>query len=218
MWETGTKRAAWMRVLLVLALFCISSATVWATPEAPEASAGAAAAAPEASVSPEPAGQAQPAAPASQAPQQPPSQPTLAVNPVTQAAVKAGVLTCTPKINQVMTFLTAGCKSHAYLFVGQSQPDRCIFSVSLSTQSLEGKLRYSSASFAPTTNGRASAVYDSVEYVDQTPEAVEKSMFGSLKRKGSLGKDTIILDGGYVTVFLMPAGTGCIVIKKEVVQ
>ena len=57
-----------------------------------------------------------------------------------------------------------------------------------------------------------------MEYVAQSPDVVEKSTFKALKRKGMLGKDTIILDGGPVTIFLMPAGPGCVVIKKEIVQ
>lgn len=122
------------------------------------------------------------------------------------------------RINQVTTFLTANTKSSAYLFTPQSQPDQSMFSVSLGLEGQNAAGAYASASFAPTTNGQAAAVYDMVQYVAQSCADVEKTIFKSLKRKGSLGKDIAILDGGAVTVFLMPAGSGCIVIKKEVVQ
>lgn len=161
-------------------------------------------------------------APQTDAPRVTPAPPAQtsppAVNPITQAAVQSGVLFCVSRINQVATFLTGNNKSSAFLFIPERQPDQSVFSVSISTVGLTGSTRYSSASFAPTTNGQAAAVYDTVEYVAQTPDAVEKSVFAGLKRKGTLGKDTVILDGGAVTIFLMPAGTGCIVIKKEVVQ
>lgn len=128
------------------------------------------------------------------------------------------MLICASRINQVVTFLTANTKSSAYLFTPQRQPDQSIFSVSLGMEGRNAPTKYASASFAPTTNGQAAAVYDTVEYVAQSCAEVEKSIFKNLKRKGSLGKDIVILDGGAVTVFLMPAGSGCIVIKKEVVQ
>jgi len=140
------------------------------------------------------------------------------VNAVTQAAVKAGELACASRINQVVTFLTANAKSSAFLFLPPKQPDQSIFSVSLGLEANNRAPRYASASFAPTTNGLASAVYDTVEYVPQSVSEVETKILKNLKRKGTLGKDIVILDGGPVTVFLMPAGSGCIVIKKEVVQ
>lgn len=152
----------------------------------------------------------------------PPAQTTSApVNVVTQAAVKAGVIYCASRINQVVGFLTANNKSSAYLFTPPSQPDQNIFSVSLGLEAPNATTTYASASFAPTTGGpekAGGAVYDTVQYVAQSPADVEKSVFKTLKRKGSLAKDIVILDGGSVTVFLMPAGSGCVIIKKEVVQ
>lgn len=148
-----------------------------------------------------------------------PAQPLApTVNPVTQAAVQSGVLTCVSRINQVTTFLTANGKSSAFLFLPQRQPDQSIFSVSIEIENQNAPTKYASASFAPTTNGQAGAVYDTVEYMTQSCAEVETSMFKGLKRRGILKKDIVMLDGGSVTVFLMPAGSGCVVIKKEVVQ
>lgn len=139
------------------------------------------------------------------------------VSAVTQAAVKAGVLSAASRINQVVTFLTAKTQSSAYLFIPQKQPDRSLFSVSLGLEG-EGAQGYASASFAPTVGGQVAAVYDTVQYLPESCAAVESGTFKNLKRKGTLGKDIVILDGGSTTIFLMPAGTGCVVIRKEVVQ
>lgn len=184
-------------------------------------------AAPICAVCAETAGKAPEAAPARSGPPAPQAEATAPappaqvtpppVSPVTQTAVQAGVLTCASRINQVVTFLTANGKSHAFLFVPPKQPDQSLFSVSIRTEDLAGVRRYASASFAPTPGGQV-AVYDTVEYIAQPPAEVEKNMFKNLKRRGELGKDTVILDGGPVTIFLMPAGSGSIVIKKEVVQ
>lgn len=149
----------------------------------------------------------------------PPAQTTPpSVNLVTQAAVQAGVLRTASRINQVITFLVGKNKSSAYLFKPASQPDLSLFSVSLGIQEVTGQQRYASASFVPLANGVSAAVYDTVEYSDKSPAELEKSLFKNLKRNGTLGKDTIVLVAGPLTVFLMPAGSGSIVIKKEVVQ
>ena len=171
------------------------------------------AAAPAQAVAPETAPPASPAQPAKAAQASAPP-----VNPITMAAVKAGVLTCTSRINQVMTYLTAGSQSGAYLFTPKTQPDQSIFSASLEVASQTGTPIYASASFAPLPGGAAGAVYDAVEYVAQTCDFVEKNIFKDTKRAGVLKKDIVMLDGVAIKVFLMPAGTGCVVIKKEVVQ
>jgi len=140
------------------------------------------------------------------------------VNSVTQAAVKAGVLASAGRINQVMTYLTGTSQSGAFLFLPKTQPDQSIFSASLEIQNPNATPIYASASFAPLPDGRPGAVYDAVQYVQQSCEFVEKNIFKNLKRTGILRRDVIALDGGNVKIFLMPAGSGCIVIKKEVVQ
>jgi len=157
------------------------------------------------------------AAPA-QAPQSTPA--ASAVHPITQAAVKGGVLSCASLINKVMIFLTANSKTGAELFFPRVQPDQSIFSTSLELQGQNATTSaYASASFAPLANGRVGAVYDKIEYVSKSCDYVEKNIFKNLKRVRVLKKDIIMLDAGPVTIFLMPAGdNGCIVIKKEVVE
>ncbi|MEI8175295.1 MAG: hypothetical protein WCG78_00315 [Candidatus Omnitrophota bacterium] len=122
------------------------------------------------------------------------------------------------RINQVITYLTADTQNSAYLFLPRQAPDRSIFSASLEIEVPNAGPVYASASFAPLSGGQAGAVYDTVEYVAQTPDNVEKNFFKGLKRVGVIRKDIVVLDGGAVKVFLMPAGSGCVVVKKEIVQ
>jgi hypothetical protein len=172
---------------------------------------GLCAAPPVVAPKPAPAPVQTPAAPAPQA---------LApgVNSITEVMVKAGVLSSISRINQVMTYLTANAQSGAFLFLPKTMPDQSLVSVSVEVQSPNAAPIYASASFAPLTSGQAGAVYDAVQYLPQSCDYVEKVLFKGLKRAGILRKDVIALDGGTVKIFLMPAGTGCIVIKKEVVQ
>jgi hypothetical protein len=149
------------------------------------------------------------APPQAQAPAKP------SVNAVAQAAVKMGVLSCVSRINQVATFLTDGTQSGVFIFnPNQQSPDQHVFTASFEMVRPDSSAFYATASFFPNRD----AVYDTVEYVNMTCEQVEKTVFKDLKRKGIVKKNIIVLDGGSVKVFLMPAGTGTVVIKKEVVQ
>ncbi len=148
---------------------------------------------------------------------QPPAAPqpvNPSVSAVTEAAVKLGVLSCVGRINQVATFLTTNTQSGVFIFPVQKQADQHIFSTSFELLRPDNSTIYASASFFPNQD----AVYDTVEYVNTGCEELEKTVFKNLKRVGVLKKNIILLDGGAVKVFLMPAGSGCVVIKKEVVQ
>jgi len=136
------------------------------------------------------------------------------VSAVTEAAVKLGVLSCVSRINQVATFLTANTQSGVFVFPVQSQPDQHIFSTSFELLGAGDSTIYATASFFPNQD----AVYDTVEYVNKGCDELEKTVFKNLKRVNVLKKNIVLLDGGAVKVFLMPAGSGTIVIKKEVVQ
>jgi hypothetical protein len=145
------------------------------------------------------------------------SKPTLATNPsvnaVTEAAVKMGILSCVSRINQVASFLTANVKSGVYIFKPKAQPDKHVFSTSFELLRPDDSTLYASASFFPNQD----AVYDTVEYVNIGSEELEKTVFKNLKRVSVLKKNIILLNGGNVKVFLMPAGSGTVVIKKEII-
>jgi hypothetical protein len=136
------------------------------------------------------------------------------VSAVTQAAVKLGILSCVSRINQVATFLTANNQTGVFIFNPQEQPDQHIFSTSFELIRSDNSTLYASASFFPNQD----AVYDTVEYVEKGCEELEKTVFKNLKRIGVVKKNIILLDGGKVKVFLMPAGSGTVVIKKEIIQ
>ncbi len=70
----------------------------------------------------------------------------------------------------------------------------------------------------PNQANGCGAAYDAVVYWPLKCDAVAAKQFASLKKVGQLKKDISVLDGGVATkVFLMPAGSGCVSIKKEVV-
>lgn len=154
-----------------------------------------------------------------------PSKPAVAApapanggaNAVTQAAVQQGVLNCAARINQVSNFLGFGPQAGAVLLVPPSQPDQRLLPLGMEVPTDTGTA-YVSATFAPNQANGCGAAYDAVVYWPQKCEAVATKQFATLKRTGQLKTSITVLDGGPATkVFLMPAGSGCVSIKKEVV-
>ena len=138
-------------------------------------------------------------------------------NAVTQAAVQQGVLTCASRINQVTNFLGFNEQSGAMLMALPAQPDQRLVPIAIETATGSGPA-YLSATFAPNQANGCGATYDAVVYWPAKCEIVAVKQFGSVKKIGKLKTDITVLDGGVSTkVFLMPAGVGCVSIKKEVV-
>ena len=145
---------------------------------------------------------------------------TSTVSSITQAAVRAGALACTSRINQVATFLTAGVKGvGAMLFMPTNNPDQQLISVSMEIPSTDALSVYASASFAPNQANGCGGMYETVVYWPQKCSEVAGNNFGALKKIDGFSKNFMVLDAGVTTkIFLLPAGSGCISIKKEVIQ
>jgi hypothetical protein len=134
--------------------------------------------------------------------------------------VNAGILSCTSRINQVSNFLSSGAQeTGSYLFISPTQPDKSIFSVSTEIRGNDASITYASESFAPNQAGGCGALYEEVIYLPMSCNDAAQKYFPGMKRERELLKNITILVGSpTVRVFLMPAGNGCIVIKKEVIR
>jgi hypothetical protein len=82
-----------------------------------------------------------------------------------------------------------------------------------------GSTSFVSASFAPGSGpSDCSGTYDAVTYWNASCSQVATANFSAFKVTRPLLKTVNILDGGqFAKVFLMPAGNGCVSIKKEMV-
>jgi hypothetical protein len=81
-------------------------------------------------------------------------------------------------------------------------------------------LAYSTASFAPSGSSVSgcSGAYEAISYWATSCEQIATTEFAQLKTTGMINRAIKVLDGGpTMRVFLMPAGQGCIAIKKEVI-
>lgn len=137
------------------------------------------------------------------------------LNSAASAYGKVGVRRCLKSIVQVTDFLTAGSKSGLFLFSPPDQPDNRMLSTSMEIASGNG-ISYASASFSPRDND-CGAVYEAVTYWQDSCDIVATRVYTTLRQSGVVQTHVRVLDGGpAMRVFLMPAGTGCIAIKKEV--
>ena len=154
--------------------------------------------------------------------QAPASKPAASnVNNITQTAVKAGVLSCASRINQVTNFLIAGTQgAGAFMFLPPNNVDQQFISASIEIPLKDASASaYASASFAPNQANGCGGMYETVVYWPQKCTEVAEKQFGTFKKGGMLSKNIYTRNGGESTkVFLMPAGAGCISIKKEVVR
>lgn len=140
------------------------------------------------------------------------------LNPVAQAAQKAGVIDCLARVNQVANFLTTGdAQSGATLSVPPQNANERMVSAAFEIQTPQ-VLSYASADFAPMTSG-CGGTYEAVVYWKNNCDAVASKAFTQFKRAGVIKNNILTLQGSstQLRVFLMPAGSGCVSIKKEIV-
>jgi hypothetical protein len=156
----------------------------------------------------------------SRAPAEPQEQKlNTAAKRIADAVAKTGVKSCADRVNQVTNFLTTGNRSGAILFEPPSSPDKRLVSISLGLAIKGGRIAYASESFAPNQANGCGGMYETVVYWPEGCTDVAKNQFSAFKKYGVLVNSITVLDGGPgVRVFLMPAGTGCIAIKKEVLN
>ncbi len=137
------------------------------------------------------------------------------LGPVAKGAAQSGIRRCLPRIDQVVGFVTAGTQSGAMVFVPPVDADNRQTSVALEILGNNG-LSYIDTGYAPTSVG-CDAMYQSVTYWTNSCDEVARVAFPSFKKTNPLRQYIAVLDGGpSAKVFLMPAGTGCVSIKKEV--
>lgn len=145
--------------------------------------------------------------------------PTGAANNITQTIFGAGAITCAPRVNQITNFLIASGEHGAFLFVPPKEVDKAMVSVSMEIQAPNTPLAYASASFSPGTRIGCGGMYETVVYWSGACSAVASQVFKEAKVAGPLMKSITILEiANSARIFLMPAGTGCVSIKKEVMM
>lgn len=201
-------------VIKVLIMLCLGLARVQAAPEeeplTPET------ATPE-TVSP--TSRQEPPAPPVQQPQQPQQvakpAPPPALNPLTLALGNAGVVHCQAHIQQVADFLTKGADSAVSLML---PPDHINdHMISSSMEVFDGRtLFYANMDLAPLVAYGCDTSFETVMYWPANCDLVAKTQFKGTQNNGKMKHAILFLSyGPSLQIYLMPAGPGCVSIKKQ---
>ncbi len=141
-------------------------------------------------------------------------------NQVATAMFSSGVRNCATRVDQVSNFLTKGTRSSALLFLPDRDPDNSMVSVSMEVQSENTPRAYASTTFSPNTAIGCSGVYETVQFWQESCNAVAAKHFRGAVSSGSLGGEIgMFTIGPSARVFLMRAtGSSCVSIKKELIK
>lgn len=149
---------------------------------------------------------------------QPAAAPQGQPNAIAKAGLNAGVQACAGRIHQVTEFVANNQPAGVYLFMPPSQPDQRVASISMEVRLPNANNAYVSASFAPNQANGCGALYEAVVYWPQKCADVASKQFSEMTKGKTLQKDIIVLENNTAArIFLMPAGSGCVSIKKEIV-
>ena len=137
---------------------------------------------------------------------------------ISRAAQNAGLRTCKPAIDQVNRYLIGDGISSGVLFSASENANDRIVTSSIVIENKQG-LTYATASYSPYGDVACGVSYEAVTYWKESCAELSSKVLRDMPRMDPLGKKIITLDGGpSMRMFLMPAGTGCVQIKKEVLH
>jgi hypothetical protein len=138
------------------------------------------------------------------------------ITAVTSAMTNAGVVFCQQRIQQVSDFLAGNASSSAALMIPPNHINDRLVSASMEV-STGSTVFYASMDFSPLVAYGCDASFETVSYWQNSCDLVAKTQFVGAKNNGILGKFiTVLTAGSHLQVFLMPAGNGCVAIKKQI--
>jgi hypothetical protein len=153
------------------------------------------------------------------------AQPNAATE-LSKAIAKSGIRTCKSLSDRSLNFIVGNASSSSgLLFVAPQETNSRVFSTSLAVEN-EDLTTYASATFATYGIIGCGMAVDLVTYwpddcgsvaavIENQLRAVRENREGS---NGLLGSRIVVLDGGpNMRIFLLPAGFGCVQIKKEII-
>ena len=139
---------------------------------------------------------------------------------LSDAFARAGVVTCGPRVEQIGDYLLRQAEAGAFLFLPVSAQDQRQVGVALElTAPGGGPGAYASAEFSPEPAGGCGASYQSISYWPVGCAELARTTFAANKVLGVLKRNIQTLELSELgRVFLMPAGAGCVSIKRELLR
>ena len=136
---------------------------------------------------------------------------------ITRAMANGGVVHCQQRIQQVSDFLTGNAPSSAALMMPPDHVNDRLVSASMEVSN-GSSVFYANMDFSPLVAYGCDATFETVSYWQNNCETVAKTQFAEAKNNGALRQSIMVLTAGStLQVFLMPAGNGCVAIKKQII-
>ncbi|QWF69870.1 hypothetical protein KEF85_10915 [Methylomonas paludis] len=136
-------------------------------------------------------------------------------NVLTKAMTQAGVVYCRDHVQKVSDFLTKGSESGVSLQLPVDHVNDHLVSASLEVLD-NSAVFYANMDFSPLVAYGCDASFEIVMYWPDKCDTVAKTQFSEAKNSGKLRKHISLLTyGDNLQIFLMPAGPGCVSIKKQ---
>lgn len=136
---------------------------------------------------------------------------------ITKAMANGGVVHCQQRIQQVSDFLTGNASSSAALMMPPDHVNDRLVSASMEVSN-GSSVFYANMNFSPLVAYGCDASFETVSYWQNNCETVAKTQFAEAKNNGALRQSIMVLTAGNtLQVFLMPAGNGCVAIKKQII-
>ena len=139
-----------------------------------------------------------------------------AVSPLVNA-MGQGVVHCQGRVQQVADFLANSSNSGAMLLMPTDHLNDHMVSAALEV--FDGSvLFYSNMDFAPLVAYGCDAVFETVIYWPNSCDVIAKTQFKQAQNTGKMRQHISVLTAGNnLQIFLMPAGNGCVAIKKQAI-
>ena len=139
------------------------------------------------------------------------------VDALMQWSARVGIKTCQPELDRLTRSLGAATQVGGQPFAAPEFPDMALYSTSMEV--LNGQVpSYVTLDVAPVVAGHCGYSYNAITYWPDVCRQVEVA-FNPMQLQGILSSQVEVLwdpKSPLLRVYLMPAGPGCISIKKEV--
>lgn len=147
------------------------------------------------------------------------STPCIAENIPYDQAKEAGIGKCLPAVQNVSQFLHEGKSHGAHSTWATKNPDKQMFASTIERTYSDGA-QIMSIFVAPVPTGACATAYERIVYWDKSCLALAKDTFSDFQYKGELNKFVTYLSkkSGGGSVYLMPAGSGCISVRRETIS
>lgn len=141
----------------------------------------------------------------------------VGAGPLTQALGQQGIRKCLARSEQLSRFWGFSATDGAMFLPAPGGPDERTLAISLELHK-QDLLTYVGLSLTPEANtAGCGASYEAITYWPATCAVVARQVFGNFPFVGAIQREISVLDAGQASkVFLMPAGAGCVSIKREV--